>query len=87
MGEGPSGFLNAAQPSGSPESKPRCLKVTAITDGRFGARHIVGVMNDRREEVIMLSMFRSDWFPAMLAGFAIGAFYVVMQQPALALPL
>ena len=35
----------------------------------------------------MLSMIRSDWFPTMLAGFAIGAVIVVMQQPALAMPL
>jgi len=34
----------------------------------------------------MLSMIRSDWFPTMLLGFAIGAF-IVMQQPALAMPL
>ena len=35
----------------------------------------------------MFSMFRSDWFPTMLAGFAIGAVIVVMQQPAMAMPL
>lgn len=35
----------------------------------------------------MLSMLRSDWFLTMLAGFAIGALYVVTQQPALAMPL
>lgn len=35
----------------------------------------------------MISMLRSDWFPTMLAGFAIGAVIVVMQQPALAMPL
>jgi hypothetical protein len=35
----------------------------------------------------MLSMLRSDWFLTMLAGFAIGAVIVVMQQPALAMPL
>lgn len=35
----------------------------------------------------MLSMLRSDWFPTMLAGFAIGAIIVVMQQPALAVTL
>lgn len=35
----------------------------------------------------MLSMLRSDWFPTMLAGFAIGAVIVVMQQPAMAMPL
>ena len=35
----------------------------------------------------MISMLRSDWFPTMLAGFAIGAAIVVMQQPALAMPL
>lgn len=35
----------------------------------------------------MLSMLRSDWFPTMLVGFAIGAVIVVMQQPALAMPL
>ena len=35
----------------------------------------------------MVSLLRSDWFPTMLAGFAIGAVIVVMQQPALAMPL
>jgi hypothetical protein len=35
----------------------------------------------------MLSMLRSDWFPTMLAGFAIGAVYVMIQQPALAMAL
>ncbi len=35
----------------------------------------------------MLSMLRSDWFLTMLAGFAIGAVIVAMQQPALAMPL
>ena len=35
----------------------------------------------------MLSMLRSDWFLTMLAGFAIGAVIVVMQQPAMAMPL
>jgi hypothetical protein len=35
----------------------------------------------------MLSMLRSDWFLTMLAGFAIGALYVVTQQPAFAMPL
>ena len=35
----------------------------------------------------MLSMLRSDWFLTMLAGFAIGAVIVVIQQPALAMPL
>ena len=33
--------LNAAQPGGSPDSKPSRLRVTAITDGWQGARHIV----------------------------------------------
>ncbi len=31
----------------------------------------------------MLSMFRSDWFLSMLAGFAIGATYIVFNAPAL----
>lgn len=35
----------------------------------------------------MLSMLRSDWFLTMLAGFAIGATFIVTQQPALAMPL
>lgn len=35
----------------------------------------------------MFSMIRSDWFPMMLAGFAIGALIVITQQPALAMPL
>lgn len=35
----------------------------------------------------MLSIFRSDWFPTMLAGFAIGGLIVVLSQPAVALPL
>ena len=35
----------------------------------------------------MLSMIRSDWFPTMLAGFAIGALFVMTQQPALAMTL
>lgn len=34
----------------------------------------------------MLSMLRSDWFLTMSAGFAIGGLYVLLQQPALALP-
>ena len=34
----------------------------------------------------MLSMIRSDWFPTMLAGFAIGATYIVLNQPALPIP-
>jgi len=32
-------------------------------------------------------MIRSDWFPTMLAGFAIGGLLVMMQQPALAMTL
>lgn len=35
----------------------------------------------------MLSMFRSDWFPAMVVGFAIGGLIVMFQQPALTLPI
>lgn len=35
----------------------------------------------------MLSIFRSDWFPTMLTGFAIGGLIVVLGQPAVALPL
>lgn len=35
----------------------------------------------------MLAMLRSDWFLTMLTGFAIGALFVVTQQPTLALPL
>ena len=35
----------------------------------------------------MLSMLRSDWFLTMLAGFAIGALFVVTQPPALAMTL
>lgn len=35
----------------------------------------------------MLAMLRSDWFPAMLAGFVIGGLFVMFQQPALALSL
>ena len=35
----------------------------------------------------MLSMIRSDWFPTMLAGFAIGAMLVMTQQPALAMAM
>jgi hypothetical protein len=34
----------------------------------------------------MLSMLRSDWFLTMLAGFAIGATYIVLSQPALPVP-
>lgn len=34
----------------------------------------------------MLSMLRSDWFLTMLAGFAIGATYIVLSQPTLPIP-
>lgn len=34
----------------------------------------------------MLSLLRSDWLRSMLAGFALGAMFVMAQQPALALP-
>jgi len=34
----------------------------------------------------MLTMLRSDWFLSMLAGFAIGATFVVLNQPALPIP-
>ncbi len=35
----------------------------------------------------MLSILRSDWFLTMLAGFAIGATYIVLNQPAVAIPV
>ena len=35
----------------------------------------------------MFSMFRSDWFPTMLAGFAIGALIVVLNQAGVAMPI
>lgn len=35
----------------------------------------------------MIAMLRSDWFLTMLAGFAIGATYIITNQPAVALPL
>ncbi len=31
----------------------------------------------------MLSMLRSDWFPSMLTGFALGGLAILFQQPAL----
>ena len=34
----------------------------------------------------MLNLFRSDWILSMLAGFAIGATYIVLNQPALPIP-
>lgn len=34
----------------------------------------------------MLTMLRSDWFLTMLAGFAIGATFVLLSQSALSLP-
>ncbi len=34
----------------------------------------------------MLTMLRSDWFLSMLAGFAIGATFIVLNQPALPIP-
>jgi hypothetical protein len=34
----------------------------------------------------MLSLLRSDWFLTMLAGFAIGATFVILNQPALPIP-
>lgn len=34
----------------------------------------------------MLSLLRSDWFLTMLAGFAIGATLVVLNQPGLPFP-
>ncbi|SKB28332.1 hypothetical protein SAMN06295937_100243 [Sphingopyxis flava] len=34
----------------------------------------------------MLALLRSDWFLTMLAGFAIGATFVMLNQPALPLP-
>ena len=33
----------------------------------------------------MLATLRSDWFLSMLAGFAIGATYIVLNAPALPL--
>jgi hypothetical protein len=33
----------------------------------------------------MLSMLRSDWFLTMVAGFALGGVYVLLQQSALVL--
>lgn len=33
----------------------------------------------------MLSMIRSDWFLTMLAGFAIGTTWIVLNQPSLPL--
>ena len=35
----------------------------------------------------MVSLLRSDWFPTMLAGFAIGALIVVLNLPAVAMPI
>lgn len=35
----------------------------------------------------MLTMIRSDWFPTMLAGFAIGGLIVMLQHPVTSLPL
>ena len=35
----------------------------------------------------MVSLLRSDWFPTMLAGFAIGGLIVVIQHPAFAMAL
>lgn len=35
----------------------------------------------------MIAMLRSDWFLTMLAGFAIGATYIIANQPVVALPL
>ncbi len=34
----------------------------------------------------MLSLLRSDWLRSMLAGFAVGTVFVMVHQPALALP-
>lgn len=34
----------------------------------------------------MLTLLRSDWFLTMLAGFAIGATFVILNQPALSIP-
>jgi hypothetical protein len=34
----------------------------------------------------MLTLLRSDWFLSMLAGFAIGATLVILNQPALPIP-
>ena len=35
----------------------------------------------------MLTQIRSDWFPTMLAGFAIGGLIVMIQHPAFAMAL
>lgn len=35
----------------------------------------------------MLSLLRSDWFRSMMAGFALGAMFVMAQQPAMAVAL
>ena len=66
--------------------------MTHITARLVGALHIVGVskrskpqIDNIRKEAIMLSMLRSDWFLSMLAGFAIGATYIVLNAPALPL--
>ncbi len=32
----------------------------------------------------MLTLLRSDWFPTMLTGFALGGLAILFQQPALA---
>lgn len=34
----------------------------------------------------MFTLLRSDWFQTMLIGFAIGATYIVLNQPALPIP-
>jgi hypothetical protein len=34
----------------------------------------------------MLTLLRSDWFLSMLAGFAIGATYIILNQPSLPIP-
>jgi hypothetical protein len=35
----------------------------------------------------MIALLRSDWFLTMLAGFAIGATYVILNQSALPIPV
>ena len=70
-------------------------KVMDITARLVGACHIVGVNRaalaakpeDRKKRALpMLATLRSDWFLTMLAGFAIGATYIVLNQPALPIP-
>ena len=64
----------------------------AVTDGWQGARHIDSVTGAKappnktiwKKEAPMLTLLRSDWFPTMLTGFALGGLAILFQQPALA---